>query len=108
MATRLDIDVLVEIHDENELKRVLDMGVDMVGINNRNLRTFEVDLSLSEELVKKIPSHVVTVVESGLKTAADIKRFKDLGVHAVLIGETFMRAQDVGQKVDELMAGDAA
>ena len=103
VARSLDIDCLVEVHDEQELNRALDAGVEIVGINNRNLKTFEVDLKVSEELIPKIPKDKVIVVESGIQSHENIEKFQRLGVHAVLIGETFMKAEDIGEKLREVM-----
>ncbi|MCA9408968.1 MAG: indole-3-glycerol phosphate synthase TrpC [Candidatus Omnitrophica bacterium] len=102
-AQELDLDCLVEVHDETELNRALNCGADIIGINNRNLRTFEIDLQTSCKLIPKIPKGKVIVAESGLQTNEDIKQLHEMGVNAVLIGETFMRAQDIGKKIDEIM-----
>ena len=77
----------------------------IIGINNRNLETFDVDLQTSSDLIPKIPKDKIIVAESGITSHDDIKRYKDLGANAVLIGETFMREQDIGKKIDELMMG---
>ena len=104
-AANLDIDCLVEVHDEDELNRSLDVGAELIGINHRNLHTFELDLRLSEQLIPKIPQNIGIVSESGIKSHQEVVRLKELGAHAVLIGETFMRAQDVGKKMKEIMEG---
>ena len=103
VARSLGMDCLVEVHDEEELKRALACGVEIVGINNRDLKTFKVDLKTAERLIPKIPKEKVIVVESGLQTHNDVEKFKKIGAHAVLIGETFMRSKDIGKKVDEVM-----
>jgi indole-3-glycerol phosphate synthase len=103
LAHKIDLDCLVEVHDKEELERALALKAEIIGINNRNLRTFEVDLKTSKELVPLIPEGKVIVAESGLKTHEDIMELKALGVNAVLIGETFMRSDDIGAKVDELL-----
>lgn len=105
LAAHLDLDCLVEIHDEQELKRALDCGAEIIGINNRDLRTFEVDLKNCERLIPQIPKDKVIVAESGIRTHQDVKFLEDLGAHAVLIGETFMKEDDIGQKVKEVMNG---
>ncbi|MFA5260710.1 MAG: indole-3-glycerol phosphate synthase TrpC [Candidatus Omnitrophota bacterium] len=105
VAAGLDLDCLVEIHQEDELQRALRAGADIIGINHRDLRTFEVDLNVSQRLIPRIPDGKVIVAESGIRTHADVQRLQDLGVHAVLIGEMFMRAEDVGAKVREIMTG---
>jgi indole-3-glycerol phosphate synthase len=88
------IDTLVEVHDEPELKRALDVGATFIGINNRNLATFEVDLRTTETLAPKIPSDCVVISESGIRSVEDIRRVVGAGVHAALIGESLMRAED--------------
>ena len=105
VASDLDLDCLVEVHNETELKRAPDAGADIIGINNRDLRTFEVDLKVSERLIPKIPRGKVIVAESGLKTHQDIQALKDLGANAVLIGETFLQAPDIATKIKEVMHG---
>lgn len=103
LATDLDLDCLVEIHDQEELKRVLDCGVEIIGINNRDLKSFEVDLKISEMIIPRIPKDKVIVSESGISTFNEVKHLKDLGAHAVLIGETFMREKDIRAKLREVM-----
>ncbi len=107
VAVELDLDCLVEVHNQQELDRALQAGAQIVGINHRDLHTFEVDLGVSRELVPQIPDHCVIVAESGVRTHEHIKMLEALGVHAVLIGETFMRADDVGAKIREVMTGAA-
>jgi len=102
-ASGLALDCLVEVHDEPELDTARRVGAEIIGINNRNLKTFEVDLGVSERLIKKIPKDKVIVVESGIKSFKEVQNFKRLGANAVLIGETFLRAPDVGAKMSELM-----
>lgn len=104
-AAQLDMDCLVEVHDDEELSRALKAGAQIIGVNNRNLHTFEVDLQVSENLIPKIPKDKVIVVESGIKTHEEVTRFQELGAHAVLVGETFLRHEDVGKKVREVMQG---
>lgn len=104
-ASFLDMDCLLEVHDEEELQRALEAGAEIVGINNRDLSTFQVDLKTAERLIPRIPKDKVIVVESGLQTHTEIKRFESLGVHAVLIGETFMKEKDIGEKIREVMGG---
>lgn len=105
VADSLDMDCLVEIHSQQELKRALDCGAKIIGVNNRDLKTFEVDLKTSEALIPLIPKDKVIVSESGIKSKKDIDLISQLGAHAVLIGETFLRANDVASKVRELMNG---
>ncbi len=87
------LDVLVEVHTLRELDRALEADAQVIGINNRNLATFEVDLAVTEELSEEVPAGVILVSESGIKTAEDLARVKACGVDAVLIGEALMRAQ---------------
>lgn len=105
IAREFGLDCLAEVHDEKELDRALKAGAEIIGVNNRDLRTLEVNLKTSERLIPRIPQGKVIVAESGLRTHDDIRRVQDLCAHAVLIGETFMRAKDIGQKIDEIMHG---
>ncbi len=102
-AQRLDMDCLVEVHTQEELERALKLDADIIGINNRNLTTFEVDLKTGERLLSQIPQGKVRVIESGLRTYEDIQHFKSLGAHAALIGEIFLRAADIPAKMREVM-----
>jgi len=103
IAASLDVDCLVEIHNEEELSRALDCGAEIIGINNRNLHTFQLDIGISQRLVPQIPSGKVIVAESGIHTREEVNLFYELGVNAVLIGEAFMQEENVGKKVQELM-----
>jgi indole-3-glycerol phosphate synthase len=103
VAAALEMDALVEVHDERELERALAAGATLVGINNRDLRTFEVDLATTDRLRPLIPPEVTVVAESGVSTRADVERLEGLGVHAVLIGESLVTAPDAGAKIRELM-----
>ncbi len=93
-ARAYKLDVLVEVHDAGEATRALTLGADAIGINNRNLRTFETDLAVSEQLLPLIPEDVLSIAESGMKDAADIRRLREAGAHGFLIGESLMRAAD--------------
>jgi indole-3-glycerol phosphate synthase len=95
-ALALGMDALVEIHDEEELERALTGGADLIGINNRDLRSFQTDLAVTERLAPRIPQGIVVVSESGIFTAEDVVRLTDAGAHAVLIGESLMREDDAG------------
>ena len=106
-ARRHGLDVLVEAHDAKELSIAIDAGARIVGINNRNLRTLQVDVHASETLIAQMPPDVVAVSESGLKTAADLARLKALGYRAFLIGERFMTAAEPGEQLRELLASAA-
>ncbi len=99
------IDALVEIHDEAELERALALGADMIGINNRDLRTFATDLEVTCRLAPRIPSQALAVAESGLGSRDDLKRLADIGVTTFLIGESLMRAQDLAAATRALIGG---
>ncbi|HEY0383289.1 MAG TPA: indole-3-glycerol phosphate synthase TrpC [Candidatus Elarobacter sp.] len=96
------LDVLVEVHTEAELKRALDAGATLLGINNRNLRTFETDLAVTEELLPLVPAGTVVISESGVKSQDDVKRLVAHGARGVLVGESLMRADDRGQAIRAL------
>ena len=98
------MDVLVEVHDGDELERALKLDLELVGINNRNLRSFETSLDTTIELLPRVPDGCLVVTESGIHTRADIALMRDHDVHAFLIGEAFMRAPDPGQALAELFA----
>jgi indole-3-glycerol phosphate synthase len=102
------LDVLVEVHQAAELAIALDAGAQIIGVNNRNLRTLAVDVDASTELIKAIPKGVVSVVESGLKTRDDLERLRTSGYHAFLIGERLMTANDPGSALGELLKGQRA
>jgi indole-3-glycerol phosphate synthase len=103
-AAELGMSCLVEVHTEKELKKVLKLkNIPLIGINNRDLHTLEVDFKNTEKLFPLIPKDKVVVVESGIKTRQDILFLKILGVQAVLVGETFMEAPDIKKKVEEVM-----
>lgn len=97
------MDALVEAHTEAELEEALQAGAKIVGINNRDLMTFKVDLKVTERLSRRIPRDRVVVGESGFHSRADVKFLERQGAHAVLIGEELMRAPDVGKRIKELM-----
>jgi len=101
-ARTIGLDVLVELHDAEQLPRVLDCGATVVGINNRDLRTFATRLEQTLELRAKIPARVTVVSESGIRTPADMAILKAAGVHAVLVGESLMRSPDIGAALDAL------
>ncbi len=102
LAQQLGMDVLVEVHDAEELQRALRLPLPMVGINNRNLRTFETSLQTTLDLIKQIPDQRLVVTESGILAAADVALMRENHVHAFLVGEAFMRSDDPGQRLSEL------
>jgi indole-3-glycerol phosphate synthase len=104
LALELDMDVLVEVHDIDELERALQVPAPMLGINNRNLRTFDVSLDTTLALRDAVPADRILVTESGIATRDDVARMRDHGVNTFLVGETFMRAPDPGTALRELFA----
>jgi len=102
LIVELGMSALVEVHDEAELARALALAPRILGINNRNLHTFEVSLDITARLSARVPPETLLVAESGIHTAADVARLAELGVHGMLVGESLIRAPDVGAKVREL------
>ncbi|MDQ2800263.1 MAG: indole-3-glycerol phosphate synthase TrpC, partial [Armatimonadota bacterium] len=103
LAEMLGMTALVEVHDEREMDAALASGASLIGINSRDLKTFKTDLATVERLSALVPETVTLVAESGIKTPADISRVNKAGAHAILVGETFMRAPDIGQAIEELL-----
>jgi indole-3-glycerol phosphate synthase len=103
-AQALGMAVLVEVHDGAELDRALRLKTPLVGINNRNLRTFDVTLETTLALLQRVPADRLLVTESGILVAADVRRMRSAGVHAFLVGEAFMRAPDPGAALTALFA----
>jgi indole-3-glycerol phosphate synthase len=103
-ATAIGLDVLVEVHDRAELDRALVLPTPLLGINNRDLRTFDTSLQTTLDLLRHIPADRMVVTESGIHTAADVALMREHGVHAFLVGEAFMRAPEPGEKLRELFA----
>ncbi len=103
LARAQGLDVLVEVHDAEELSRAQKIGANLIGINNRNLKTFKVSLDTTLALAESIPSDCVAVAESGIHEAEDITRIRSAGVHAFLIGESLMRAEDPGAQLATLL-----
>jgi indole-3-glycerol phosphate synthase len=104
LARELGMTALVEVHDEDELATALAAGATVVGVNHRDLRTFEIDMDLSARLRTLAPPEVVFVAESGIRGPADVARLQTAGADAILVGETLMRAPDPGQALRELIA----
>ena len=102
-ARERGLDVLCEAHDAEELQRALDAGCDLIGVNTRDLRTFKVDLRTALDLGSQFPSGVVHVAESGIRSAEDVARLRAAGYHAILVGESLMRAERPGEALRELM-----
>lgn len=102
LAKSLDLDCLAEVHNEEELEKTIRCNCDMIGINNRNLKTFEVDLNTTSKLASKIPYEAVLVSESGMLTKEDLLHVKRQGADGALIGEAFMRADDIQTTMEEL------
>ncbi len=106
LATSLTLDVLFEVHDEDELERALALKPAMVGVNNRNLKTLKVDLQTGLGLAANMPGHILKVAESGLENNSDIKRFKAAGFGAFLIGESLIRQPDIGDATKKILLID--
>ena len=104
LARTLQLDALIEVHDAAELTRALALDAPLIGINNRNLRTFETSLDVTLSLLPTIPKDRLVVTESGILAPGDVARMRGHGVHAFLVGEAFMRAPDPGSKLSELFS----
>jgi indole-3-glycerol phosphate synthase len=105
ICDELGLSALTEAHDEKELESALNAGARIIGVNNRNLKDFTVDIQNSIRLRKSVPENILFVAESGIKTAEDVKALKEARVNAVLIGETLMRCEDKGKMLRELNGG---
>ncbi len=102
ICDELGLSALVEAHDEDEVSRAISVGARIIGVNNRNLKDFSVDTNNSGKLKKMVSNDIIFVSESGITERKDVARLEDIGVNAVLIGETLMRAEDKKKKIDEL------
>lgn len=102
LARELNMDVLVEVHDEEELQRALKLKLPLIGINNRNLRTFEVNLDTTLDLLKQIPGDRIVVTESAINSKEDVALMRENNVNVFLVGEAFMRADDPGKALAKL------
>jgi indole-3-glycerol phosphate synthase len=107
-AAGLGLDALIEVHDEQELEVAIDAGARIVGVNNRSLRTLEVDVETSDRLIARIPREVIAVSESGLRTAGDLVRLRERGYRGFLIGERFMTEADPGGALRALLDGPSS
>ena len=105
LAHTLDLQCLVEVHNQEELEKVLKFTPDVIGINNRDLKTFEVDLNTTAKIRKNVPRETILVSESGIKDNNDMKTIRKLGADAVLIGETLMRSDDITSTLHDLRKG---
>jgi indole-3-glycerol phosphate synthase len=103
LSHELDMSCLVEVHNETELEIAISSGAEIIGINNRDLKTFTVDLTVTQRLRPLIPSAKIVVSESGIKNRTDMERLRQWGVDAVLVGESLMSASDIGTKIKELL-----
>ncbi|HEY5973105.1 MAG TPA: indole-3-glycerol phosphate synthase TrpC [Geobacteraceae bacterium] len=103
LAGELQLDVLLEVHDERELELALQTDCPLIGINNRNLHTFETSLATTERLIPLIPADRLVVTESGINSRADVERLQRAGASAFLVGESLMREDDIGAKLQELL-----
>lgn len=104
IAMDLGMAVLVEVHDMHEMARALKLNTPLLGVNNRNLRTFEVDLNISLQAIAQCPADKLLVCESGIATADDVARMRSANINCFLVGETFMRAPDPGEALNRLFA----
>jgi len=104
VARSLDMAVLVEVHDRTELDRALKLKTRLVGINNRNLKTFEVSLQTTLDMLPAVPADRLLITESGILSADDVKRMREAHVNAFLVGEAFMRAAEPGEALAKLFA----
>jgi len=103
LATSLGLDVLIEVHKEEDMEKALATEGSIIGINNRDLHTFRVDLSITQKLIRLIPPNRIKVSESGIRSYEDVMFLKSLGLNAVLIGEAFMESVDIPSKMREMM-----
>lgn len=103
LATEAGLAALVEVHDAAELDRALKTGAKLIGVNNRDLKTFTVDLGTTEKLAARLNGEKILVAESGIRTRADVERLKRCGARAILVGESLLRGSDIGAKIQELI-----
>lgn len=103
LAKRIGMESVVEVHDENDIQKAVSSGVKIIGINNRDLDTFRIDVKNTPRLISKMPKEIIKISESGIKSNGDIEVLRKAGVNAVLIGEAFLEAEDIGAKVRRIM-----
>ena len=101
-ANQLGMDVLMEVHDEDEMRRALETNCELIGVNNRNLRTFETSLDTTLRMLPMVPDDRLLVTESGIHTADDVRMMRESQVNAFLVGEAFMKVEEPGEKLAEL------
>ncbi len=106
LGKKLHMDALVEVHTDEDLNKALIAGAEIIGINNRNLRTLEVDANNAKRLLPHVPKHIPVVVESGLKKHEELLAYKSIGVHSFLVGTTLMKSQDIIGAMDQLLGRD--
>ena len=94
--------ILVEVHNLQEIERALDINPKMIGINNRNLETFKIDLKTTKRLIQEIPKEILTISESGIKSSEDVEKIKSSGVNIFLVGEAFMKSKDPGEELKKM------
>lgn len=104
LSSELSMASLVEIHDEWELERALKAGARIIGINNRDLKSFKVDVNTTLRIIKEVPAGIIVVSESGIRTKNDVKKLIDVGVKAILVGEAIVTAEDMEEKIKELVS----
>ena len=102
LGNKLGLDCLVEVHSLEDIDKALDAGAEIVGINNRDLETLDVDLATTEQLIRQIPSDLAVVSESGIETSADVRKVRALGVRGILVGTSILRSSDPLEKIKEL------
>lgn len=107
IAKNLQLDVLVEVHNLEEMERAVDLQADLIGINNRNLKTFETDLAITEELAEEVPDNVILISESGIRTVQDAQRALNAGANGLLVGESLMRANSPAEGIQAFLQLDA-
>jgi indole-3-glycerol phosphate synthase len=107
LASRVGLDALVEVHDREQLRMAVGAGAQIIGINNRDLRTFATDLAHTLQLAPEVPRGHIIVSESGIHTRDDVKRVREAGVHAILVGEALMVSSDIPGKIRELLGDES-